>query len=179
MRKKPARFILLSTLLVSFSCRADDGVSPVALDNEAEGRFYSVSLDPVNPSGYAIIIGTDQCTKFFLNESSDTVIMNTGDSAIGYSGLVEVETDGGNFKTTDAGATFYTSETSPSLLVTFYDPLATEEESVSYNFVKITAAERMQGGATYVSTGLYDAEGKLTKGRLGRVVGSAKEIVCE
>lgn len=169
MTKHPARLILLPMLLLGSSCRSDHGVIPT-LDDEATRRSYSVSLVPVDPSLYQIVITvTDEGTTFFLNESIDTVIMEDGDSAIGYSGLVEVQ-DGQEFVTTDAAATFFTSTSSPTLTVKFDDPLATGEvkESVPYTFTSLTNAQRMKGAATW-----YDITspvwGALVKGRLGKV----------
>ena len=173
MRKKPARFILLSTLLVGSSCRPDHGVSPT-LDNEAESRFYSVSLVPVDPSLYEVIISVAEKTEeeitFFLNEVGDTLIFKRGDSAIGYSGRVEIK-EGNEFITTEVGATFYTSASSPTLTVTFDDPFSTEQENpftVTYTFPELTDPV-LQGGATWVKGLTSGVWGDLTKGRLGKV----------
>ena len=170
MRTNSGPLIRLSMLVMCVSCGTDRGVSPmVALEGESDVALYTVAADPVDPNLYSVTVTTNDDTKFFLNESPDTLIMDSGDSAIAYAGLVEIE-DGGAFISTKASASFYTSPSSPSLVVTFYDPLAAEKkESVSYTFVAITSPRRFNGGATYVSSSTYPVAGALIKGRLGNV----------
>lgn len=167
MSRKPERLILLSTLLVSFSCRADDSVSPATLDDEVEGRFYSVSSVPVDPTQFEVTISiAAEGTKFFLN--SDRVDGN----ATHYTGQVEIE-DGGTFTTTNLGAVFHDHPSAPFLSMIFHDPLTPDESPVNYNFYNLTSADPMPAYLTYVPIGggsdTYTVEGALTKGRLGTV----------